>query len=132
MCPSSFSGPFPRMFCGKELRTFNPKNDCELDFSYLCKNPSDPAVHAKNCSRVYYNKRDQLTRACDFSNMHLDCTNSTCCDTFVKNRGCSEPFPPKGFNRYRLTLNANYAEERKSWYSDCLLNPKPKYSLYYK
>jgi hypothetical protein len=132
MCPPVSFGPFPRIFCGKEIRAIHPTNDCELESAHQCWKPSEPAVQRLNCSKVYYKKKSQLTRVCDFTTFHLDCTNSTCCDTYGKSRTCIEPFPPTGINRYRLTPTANYAEERKSWYNDCLLNPKPKYNKYYK
>jgi hypothetical protein len=134
MCPPVSFGPFLRIFCGKEIRAIHPTNDCELESTYRCRKPSELAEILHNCSTVPYreDKIKSLFRVCDFNRFHLDCTNSTCCDTYGKSRTCIEPFPTKGFNRYRLTPTANYAEERKSWYNDCLLNPKPKYNKYYK
>jgi hypothetical protein len=126
MCPSATFRPFPRMFCGKEIRAIYPTNDCELDFAYMCKNPSKLAQIRHNCSEVPYSDDSitKLYRVCDFNKMHLDCNNSTCCDFHGKARGRGQPYPAKGIDRYRLTLTANYDVERKAWYSDCFSHLK--------
>jgi hypothetical protein len=112
------------MFCGKELRAFHSKNDCELEYNHMCNTPSEPAIRLDNCSSVPYNEYSHLYRICDFNDLHSKCRNLECCDSEVKNRGCSEPFPATGKVRYRLTLTANYEEERKTWYDDCLSHLK--------